>query len=201
VLRKFIDFLLSIPWCYRASQAILAPGADRMLTDALKKRQRELPSPGLLLDVGCGPASWLWKIGWTPIGLDVSFEYVRAFRLSGQDAVAGSACELPFMSGIFDSVWSIGLLHHLHDDLARQTIMEMLRVCKPDGHVVILDAVLPENSLRRPLAALIRRLDRGRNMRTREQFAALLPGDKNWHIRRYTYSLNGLEMLECFCGK
>lgn len=197
MIRKLIDTLLSIPWCYSASQAILAPGANRMLTAALRERQRELPAPGLLLDVGCGPASWLWKIGWTPVGLDVSCDYTKAFKHHGQDAITGSACELPLANGVFDGVWCIGLLHHLQDDQARQAIREMLRVCRPGGHVIIQDAVLPESAWRRPIAALIRRLDRGRSMRTRDQLVALLPDDKNWHIRCYTYTLNGLEMLEC----
>ena len=198
VLRKLIDALLAIPWCYRASQAILAPGADRMLTAALRERKQQLPEPDLLLDVGCGPASWLWKIGWQPLGLDLSHKYTKAFRQYGQNAVTASACELPLADGVFASVWCIGLLHHLPDDLARQAVREMLRVCRPGGYVIVHDAVLPENLWFRPIAALIRRLDRGRNMRNQEQLATLLPSDKNWHIRRYTYTMNGLEMLECF---
>ena len=200
MITKSFQNLLSIPWCYRLSQAVFAPGADKKLTTILNKRKKELPVPGLLLDVGCGPASWLWKIDWDPIGLDVSYEYAQAFKKNGQNATTGSAFQLPFVDEAFDGIWCIGVLHHLQDDQATQTIAEMLRVCKSNGYVIIQDAVLPESTIRRPVAALIRRMDRGKNMRTREQLEALLPDAEKWAIRRYTYTYNGLEMLEC-CKK
>ena len=110
--------------------------------------------------------------------------------------MTGSALNLPFADMTFDVVWSIGMLHHLPDDDAQQAIQEMLRVCRTDGHVVILDAVLPQISWKRPLAALIRRFDRGNFMRHEYQLISLIKEQEEWTKRRYTYAATGLEMLE-----
>lgn len=94
-------------------------------------------------------------------------------------------------------MWSVGLIHHVSDDIARQVIGEALRVCRPGGYAVIMDAVLPEAAWTRPMAFALRRLDRGRFMRSQEQLEDLLPERQTWTTRRVTYSINGLELLAC----
>ena len=102
-----------------------------------------------------------------------------------------SADALPFADGSFQTVWNIGLLHHLPDDVLRRAVHEMLRVCKPGGRVVVIDAVLPRSAWLRPLAWLTRRLDRGRHMRTQSQLESLLGECGSWRFQRETYALNG----------
>jgi SAM-dependent methyltransferase len=96
-------------------------------------------------------------------------------------------------------VWTIGLIHHLPDHVALQTIEEMYRVCRPGGHVMILDAVMPRHAWMRPVAYALRELDRGRFVRTesavRELLSEALPGPHD--IRRATFSYTGIEMLTC----
>lgn len=188
--------LLEIPALYRLSQLLLAPGAEQLLHRRIQQLAAALPAAGSLLDVGCGPSSWLWKLGAHPVGLDLSHPYSAAFSRRQEPAVTGSALALPFADHTFEGVWNIGVLHHLPDDLARLAIQEMLRVRTPGGYVVILDAVLPHSPWTRSLATLIRRLDRGQFMRSQAQLAALLPELAKWSMRRYTYAATGLEMLE-----
>jgi len=154
-----------------------------------------------MLDVGCGPSSWLWKIDARPIGVDISFPYSQAYHQTDGTAVTGSATELPFTGNIFDSVWTIGVLHHLPDPEARQMILEMHRVCKPGGYIAVFDAVLPCSPWRRPLAYLVRKLDRGKFMRIQSELEALLPARFSWSVSRFTYAINGLEMLLCWNKK
>ncbi len=71
----------------------------------------------------------------------------------------------------------------------------MQRVTRAGGCTVIFDAVLPRAAWRRPVAALIRRLDRGRWMRTESALTALLAPLGEWECERLTYSLTGLEGL------
>ncbi len=111
--------------------------------------------------------------------------------------VVASAAALPFATGSFDGVWSIGLFHHLSDEIAGRVVDEALRVCTPGGYAVIMDAVLPESPWRRPVAYGLRRLDRGRFMRSQSQLETLLERRGAWSTRRVTYSLNGLELLIC----
>jgi hypothetical protein len=60
-----------------------------------------------------------------------------------------------------------------------------MRVCHPDGYVAILDAVLPRSVWERPVAAFIRRLDRGAFIRSEEAMRALLPGSSKWKSTRF----------------
>ena len=121
----------------------------------------ELPPAEQVLDIGCGPVSFLWKTGLQPIGLDISHAYTLTFNRQGKAAITASSTDLPFADRIFDGVWSIGLLHHLSDDMACKTVEEMLRVCRRGGYVAIIDAVMPKSAWANPLAYLLRRTDRG----------------------------------------
>jgi SAM-dependent methyltransferase len=189
--------LLERPWIYRLSGLFLAPGAEKTLKQKIKQLLTQLPPAHRILDVGCGPSSWLWQLGLHPIGLDLSFTYTVTFSHCGEIAITGSANALPFRNGSFDSVWSIGLLHHLPDDLARQAVSEMVRICRPGGYIVIFDAVLPEPAWQRPVAQIIRKLDRGRFMRTQLNLESILLEHEGWICERFSYSLTGLEGLLC----
>lgn len=189
--------LLESPLAYKLSQMIFAPGAKYFLTRQLRQLHPALTvCSGPILDVGCGPSSWLWKINLKPVGLDILHNYSLTFRQTTNAAVTGSATDLPFEDNSFAAVFSLGVLHHLDNSDAKKTISEIHRVCKTAGTIVILDAVLPESKLSRPVAALIRKKDRGCFMRTQEQQKKLLDHPDKWAYKRYTYTLTGLEMLE-----
>ncbi len=177
---------------YRLSQHVLAPGADKSLSRLLSKQGH----PQRSLDVGCGPASWLWGAGIHPYGVDVCPEFVRAYRRVGPGAIMATATALPFADAVFDHVWSVGLLHHLSDADARASLREMTRVTRPGGHVVVLDAVPPVQPWRRPIAWLLRRFDAGAHVRSQESLTALL-SERRWWTERVTYSYTGLEGLLC----
>lgn len=189
--------VLEHPACYQLSQLLFAPGADFFLKRLLQRIIQEQPVTDMLLDVGCGPASQLFDFDLKPVGLDLSHSYLVAYTRHSAPGVVSSATALPFAPATFDSVWSTGLLHHLPDSAVRHCLDEIMRVVKPQGVVVLFDAVKPHSVWRRPPAALIRRLDRGRYMRNQEELAGLLPTRESWTIERYTYTLTGLEMLLC----
>ena len=193
--------LLDHPAVYRLSQNVLAPGGERIYTDHLNRLLKRLPGAAHLLDVGSGPESWLSRVGLNPIGLDVTHAYMAAYRRRGGVAVRASADQLPIAHACMDGVWTMFLLHHLPDDCARNVIKEMIRVCKDDGRVVVIDAVLPVSWWKRPIAHTIRRLDRGRHMRTQSQLVSLLPDSERWAIQRdeLCRRIVGLEMLTCIC--
>lgn len=192
--------LLDHPAVYRLSQTLLAPGGERMFLSYLKQVLGGLPEAGRLLDVGCGPSSWLSRaVGLNPIGLDVTESYMNTYRENGGVAVRAPADHLPIASDSFDAVWTMFLLHHLPEDCARRVIREMVRVCARGGRVVVIDAVMPRSMWTRPLAYAIRRLDRGRFMRTEKQLRLLLPNPSGWTIQRNELCrrIVGSEMLTC----
>lgn len=191
--------ILESPLVYAACQFVLAPGAEHSFTTRLRNAARELPPGDLILDVGCGPASWLFRIDLNPVGLDYSPKYIQTYCKTGHTGVVGSADQLPFASHCFSSVWTIGMLHHLTDDSVREAVQDMIRVCRKGGYVFILDAVLPRSKYRRPIAYVLRRLDRGSFVRSEDQFLSLLRevAPSFQAIERFTFALNGLEAVTC----
>jgi SAM-dependent methyltransferase len=197
--------ILERPRVYASTWRALAPGTARVL---LARIRTELgPSTrGRVLDVGCGPRSWLERAGLDPVCVDASIAYAKALRRAGGKAVVACAEALPFRAGAFTSVWSFGLLHHLADEPAREALAEATRVTA--GRVVIFDGVLPRQPIRRPLAWLIRRFDRGRFQRSEGALRELLSDARiareedpltkqEWRVSRLTYSRTGLEGLWC----
>ena len=191
--------LLELPWLYRLQRRLLAPGGEETVRGLFGSLLSKLPPAGRLLDVGCGPSSRLWPLNVHPIGADYSFSYIAAYAAKGEPGVVASSGDLPFPSQAFDGVWSVGVFHHLPDELVRRTVLEMRRVCRPGGYTVVLDAVLPEPAWRRPFAYAQRRADRGRYMRREEQLRSLLLVDEGLSVERITYTRNGLEAL-VVCG-
>jgi SAM-dependent methyltransferase len=191
--------ILEVPLVYRLSQALLAPGQNRGMDRQISAILASLPATGRILDLGCGPSSWLSRHGLEPVGLDLSPAYVRELAKGGTCGVVASAGALPFRADSFDGVWSIGLFHHLPDEVVVRTMEECARVCRADGHLSFLDAVLPRQPWRRPLAHWIRRADRGRFVRSEEHFRRLLLPGFRWSVERHTYTLTGMELVACVC--
>jgi SAM-dependent methyltransferase len=189
--------ILDRPAVYALAQNIFAPGQDTRITQRIRDMLSDLPEGGSLLDLGCGPQSWLTRVGLKPCGLDISPSYVAKYRSLGGLGVVGSAAQVPFQDRSFEGVWSVGLLHHLPDDLAGATLREGLRVCRRGGYVAILDAVQPTVPWRQPLATIIRKMDRGKFIRSEEALKALLPDPQKWTCARFTFATTGLEMLAC----
>jgi SAM-dependent methyltransferase len=188
--------VLEIPLVYRTAQAVLAPGAQRRGTKLLGRLLHEVSPGERVLDVACGRRSWLDWAGIVAVGSDISESYMREYARAGRHAVVNSADALPFGARSFDSVWSLALLHHLCDDAARAAIREMVRVCRPGGYVVVVDAVMPKRAWARPLAYAIRRIDRGRFVRDEAAHQALLDATlPRWRSTRVNATDNGLEAV------
>jgi len=91
-----------------------------------------------VLDVGCGvgmyTAAFLRE---TPHVLGIEIEFERAMEARGRAAgVAQSPGErLPFPDSAFDVIFSHEVLEHVADD--RACVVEMVRVTRPGGHIVI----------------------------------------------------------------
>src|SRR5690606_4791767 len=162
-----------------------APRAVQDMREVVRRMVASLPPMHRVLDVACGPASYLEAAGLAPVGVDVMESYLREYAARGRHAVRAGADVLPFADASFDGVWTFALLHHLPDAMARQTIAEMRRVCRPGGVVVIVDGVYPERAWRHPFAQAVRAADRGEHMRSAADLIDLLPpGD--WRHERFS---------------
>jgi SAM-dependent methyltransferase len=187
--------ILEMPAVYRTSQLVLAPGMERIVSELLSRTFVEIPKPAAVLDVGCGPSSWLWKFGMKPLGLDLCHAYTKKFRDAGYLSVTGSATCLPFPSDSFDLVFSYGLLHHLPEAMARETVREIIRTTRAGGHAVIFDPMLPKAAWRRPHAWALCKLDRGRFVRQQDKYESTILSSKEWKTSRFAHSYLGTEGL------
>lgn len=203
--------VLEIPTVYSLTQFLLLPGATRML----KKPYRAIfgESRGLVLDVGCGPALTTPVPKGKVVGIDINPRYIKEFTGGYIDedpeifhapieerktfGFVGSADRLPFNGNQFDESRCMGIFHHLPDDFVRRTMKEMARCTKPGGKIVIIDNVWPANAWLRPIAWAIRKLDRGEWVRSEQQLTDLVKSSHSgsWKATRFTYTLNGLELI------
>lgn len=147
------------------------------------------------------------------VGVDVNESYLRQYTGGFVDrdpqvvfsppssrkclGFLAPAEHLPFADDSFDEARATGFLHHLSDENAIAAIREMHRCLRKGGRLIVLEDVWPLRARTRPIAWLIRRLDRGKYMRTEERLLALFqeacPG--SWECRRFTYTLVGHELL------
>lgn len=107
-----------------------------------------------VLDVGCGVGRWssrLLQLDANVIGIDIAENMVREAkrrqRASNNEAKAefaiATAQNLPFKDSIFDYVLSVTVLQHIVDDgEAKKSALEMVRVIKPGGKIILLEILL-----------------------------------------------------------
>ncbi len=193
--------ILELPIIYKTAQKILAPGMKKIVTEQLRGAVGDVSSNSRILDVGCGPASWLSPLGMQPVGLDWSHSYTRQYRAAGGTCVTASASQIPFASESFDLVLSVALLHHLAEDIARQTVSEMVRVTRPGGRVVVYDPVLPNSAILRPQAYVLGKLDRGKFIRQEAVQRSRILAPYDWNVQRITHSYIGTEGVLCTLRK
>jgi len=90
---------------------------------------------GRCLDIACANGGWLLERVPSAIGLDFSIVAIRQVHSKGLTALVGDAHRLPFRSGAFDTVVSLGSLEHFADP--NSSLSEMSRVLKQGGHLFL----------------------------------------------------------------
>lgn len=112
------------------------------------------------LDVGCGTgvlAQRLSRAGFAMTGVDPSVGMLAVARRSAPDVavVQGSGPALPFAEDTFDLVLCVAVLHHVAAPSdVRATLVEMVRVARPGGRIVVWDHN-PRNPYWGPLMARV----------------------------------------------
>lgn len=135
---------------------VLHPGAPAWFNRLIDKQQFEavrralalarIPSGARSLDVGCGTGRWVRRfgqMGFRATGLDVTPGMLKTARQCGTAGalVAGEAYRLPFADGVFDFVSDITVVQHIPPELQPAAISEMIRVLKPEGHLLLLELI------------------------------------------------------------
>jgi SAM-dependent methyltransferase len=138
--------------CFPDKSQALNEFFDRIQRFALRRALDELAivtPEDRVLEIGSGRGRWLRFFadrGAIAMGLDLSPDAVARSVEAGLTARVGSAEALPFATATFDVVVSVTVLLHLPPDGQRRAIAEMERVCRPGGHIVLLEGTAPRDS-------------------------------------------------------
>ncbi len=159
---NFLYRLLENPQVYEVIQKIL--GGDRVfraLKAAVEAELRQITYRNVL-EVGCGTGLTKDCFAGEYTGVDINPEYIKVVSRRGHGTfLVADATSLPFEDGLYDLVFTAGVLHHLKAQDRDRMLGEMMRVCKLQGHILIADGLVPSNRLNL-IGYILAKLDRGR---------------------------------------
>lgn len=196
--RRGIYRVLENRTVYRLSQWILAPGAAWALRRRVEGQLRRAQAEGLrVLELGCGTGTFSARGNVFYVGSDINDRYFpppdarRSRRFAAMDAT-----RLALRDAQFDVVYSCALYHHLDDANVRTSLAQSLRVLKPGGRLIWIDNIWPTCRLNL-LAWTLRRLDRGRFVRSAAEIARIIDAMPVQVVSTATfyYSLTGLQAI------
>ncbi|HXU19392.1 MAG TPA: class I SAM-dependent methyltransferase [Verrucomicrobiae bacterium] len=139
---------------------ILHPGAPAWFNSRIDHLQfcamrralalAEVSRPARILDVGCGTGRWLRRycdLGFDATGIDATPQMLRLARGRGTMAplVTGEANRLPFRSAEFDVVSDVTVIQHIPAARQEQALLEMTRVLKPGGRMILFELIRGED--------------------------------------------------------
>jgi len=112
------------------------------LTEEIASRL-ELNHTDSLLEVGCGSGLLVKRLKNKAdyiVGIDISNNMLSHINDDKIELAVAEANTLPFKTGQFDKVFCHSVFHYFPDiEYAKEVILEMLRVCKPNGKILICD--------------------------------------------------------------
>lgn len=174
---------LEKPIVYNLITKLLSLG-NKSVSKFITSVTSDLSSGSLILDVGCGTGKYVKIFKGKFFGIDLNPEYIEYAKehYSQGNFSVGDATDLEFSDNTFDFVFCNSILHHLSDEKVEKTIIEMKRVCKENGRILIIDAVYPRKI--NFLGYFLFKLDRGQYTRKLNELNTLLDKQGFKLIRR-----------------
>lgn len=156
MIREILHALVSKPAVYNMCQATIGAGRVTQRVAAFARGEH-----GWVLDVGAnrGYAKRLWPDDARYVGLDLDPTMLRAGGVAL--AIEGDATQLPVRSSCMDMALCKQVSHHIPDDILDRMFEEVVRVLKPGGKLIFMDAVKTPKAV----SKLMWRYDRGAHPR------------------------------------
>ena len=167
--------VLSAPIVYETFQSLMR---DKNLYNELVNIINDIKNPKIL-DIGCGSAEILRDLKVDKyVGFDISERYIEQAKTTHNSNQNCTFISKEFSKGHvqnldkFNVVLFKGLMHHLSDSEVLSLIEEVKEVSAQGALILTIDPVFV--SKQNPISKLLVSLDRGQNVRTFEQYSALL---------------------------
>lgn len=172
IIVRSVDAVLRHPALFDLQQ--------RLSNDYTRVRERfaaDLAGDGLrILDVGCSTGVCASQVvdmkRHEYVGVDVNPGYIEIARRRNPDGrfLAMDARHMEFRERSFDRVLFVGVLHHMDDALARDILVDVHRVLRDEGRVLVAEPLFTKG---KPISTLFLTFDRGRHIRDIEGYRTL----------------------------
>ena len=170
-LFNFLYKILELNFAYAFIQFV-----GRPTVQVFKKHISQIPKEPnkTYLDVGCGIGGYRSLFPNNYTGIDINQSYIDyAKHTYPGDFFVMDCTNLKFPDSTFDHVVTVATSHHLNPQDLILMLSEALRVLKDDGHLHIIDAVLPRSKFSWG-KILWFKLDRGGHPRTLQALCKLV---------------------------
>jgi len=163
-----LDTVMSWPLVYRVW---MAPQAEKKFAPIAA--HNDMKRVRRVLDVGCGPGTNAGHFRHLDyLGIDVNPRYIEsAKQRHGDRFVAADAAEFVAKpSERFDFILVNSFLHHIDLPTTRRILANLTRLVTEDGHVHIVELVLPPSL---SIPRLLARSDRGNYPRPQDEWVQI----------------------------
>lgn len=107
-----------------------------------KYSHEKLLEKNRILDLGCGIGYFLKLGGNNIVGIDANYGSLKEAKKCSTKLVQGNILKLPFLDASFDGINCSHVIEHFNPDDAYQLLVEMNRVLKIGGTLIISTPVL-----------------------------------------------------------
>jgi len=166
--------VLQLPWAYEAFQRSVGKNKlRRRFVDTYVK-----PKPDhRIFDIGCGPGDFAPFVEPAEyIGYDINSEYIRSaqsrFGSIGQFHDGDLEQVVATMKNSVTTAVSIGVLHHVPDDIAHSIAVGAKASLAPGGSFITAEPHLYHGQ--HPIAAALIKRDRGQFVRSEDGYRSIL---------------------------
>jgi SAM-dependent methyltransferase len=152
----------------------MAPFAEKKFAPIIS--HNDLGTVRRVLDVGCGPGTNAPHFsGSQYLGIDVNERYIQsAKRRYGDHFIAADAAEfLGNPNARFDFILVNSFLHHVDTGTAAGILLNLSRLLTEDGHIHVMELVLPPA---RSMTRFMAQADRGKYPREIQEWKRMFRG-------------------------